>query len=459
MMGPDLPITTELLEGQLAFLMEQDAPARVTAVPGFLRALRTEPRLAVHLADLHVEAQEIGRTLQAEECEDGNSAAMLELAFEEVWQKLPRDSLPDEYSLRIGRVDELLPDVHRPFVLPFPPNSDQSTGRVSILRGVLDDLAKRAPPILRLETSGHEKMVADDRELQARARIATRSTPSVALLQLEAVENLLLNGLPYAEPYVGGERPLLRVEIVIMARGPVTYAAKESMPSMVASSLDEIGGDVERAARLLVLDLRRRLYTARSRLGVVQRFKARCEWHDRERLRQVADTAQEAGRSAENALRDEMTRYLFDQGLNPLAEAVLGTSSRADVFDPSLGPAFYVEAKQYGDRDAVEGKLKGAFRQALDTVGNLPGSGYSADEVFIVLFRRGGPRVLLPGEPFSAEGIRWHFVLVNIARASEDASQNKRNPVEFTAETLRNMLLEVGSEQLPERGTAPAASG
>lgn len=109
-----------------------------------------------------------------------------------------------------------------------------------------------------------------------------------------------------------------------------------------------------------------------------------------------------------------------------LAEAVLGTSSRADVFDPSIGPAFYVEAKQYSDGAGIESGLRAAFRQALDTVGNLPGTDYGLDEAFIVLFRRGGPRAVLPVEHITAEGLRWHFVLINIAEPSVDASKNAR---------------------------------
>jgi hypothetical protein len=56
-------------------------------------------------------------------------------------------------------------------------------------------------------------------------------------------------------------------------------------------------------------------------------------------------------------------------------------------FDASISPSFYVEAKQYIDRAGIENVLRGAFRQALDTVGNLPGSGYTVDEAFIILFR------------------------------------------------------------------------
>ena len=214
--------------------------------------------------------------------------------------------------------------------------------------------------------------------------------------------------------------------------------------------------EVHDASRLLALDLTRRLYSQRSRLGVVLRFKARCEWHDRERLRQLADdTAQ-----PEHALRDELTRYLFDAGLNPLAEAVIGTSSRADVFDPSHGSSFYVEAKQYKDGVSLPSIMRAAFRQALDTAGNLRGSGYSADEAFIVLFRRGGPRAIFPVEPIHKEGLRWHFVLVNIAEPSEDASKNLHSPVEFTAGELAELVVEAQADSArSDSGAGPPPAG
>lgn len=38
-------------------------------------------------------------------------------------------------------------------------------------------------------------------------------------------------------------------------------------------------------------------------------------------------------------------------------------------------------------------------------------------------------------------------LLINIAAAKDDASQNKATPVEFSAETLRKMLLQISAEQ------------
>jgi hypothetical protein len=441
-MGPDATYLSQMLDRQLAFLIEQEDHAVITSIPGFLQALRREPQLAIHLGDLHDEAEALGRALHIEEYDGGNPGQLLELGFDEVGSKLLSGAPVDAYLQKANAFRGLLGDFNHPFVLPFPGTSREAVGRVATLLVWLSQLAELVPSgVLQLQTSGHTGMAERNDRIQESARFHTRTDPGVALLSLEAVENLLLDSKGIAESRDDGAS--LRLQIVGSAVGPVRAAANEHLSPALTDALRPIASDVRRAARLLVLDLHRRLYTVRGRLGVVQRFKARCEWHDRERLRRLADDAQ----AAEHALRDELTLYLFDQGLNPLAETVLGTSSRADVFDPSSGPCFYVEAKQYRDGARIEKVLQAAFRQALDTVGNLSGTGYSIDEAFIVLFRRSGPRALLPTEPVAADGLRWHFVLINIAASQDDASQNKDTPVEFSADNLREILLQVRAEQ------------
>ncbi len=316
-MGPGFAYLNELLDGQLGFLLEQEDPAVITSVPGFLQALRSEPLLSIHLADLHEEAQQRGQGLLAEEHDGGNPSMLIELVLDELGTKLTPGPLADLYGRRAQTIRGLFYDLHHPFVLPFPAASREATGRVSLLLVELEKLAELAPPLLQLESAGHMTMATRNTEVQERARLRTRTDPGVALLRLEAVENVLLNDTPYAEPYAKGERAALRVEVVRSAVGLMTAAPGEFLSAGVKSGLRPIAEDVRQAAQLLVLDLRRRLYTVRSRLGVVQRFKARCEWHDRERLGRLADDVQAAGRSAEHALRDELTLYLFDQGLKP----------------------------------------------------------------------------------------------------------------------------------------------
>ena len=261
-------------------------------------------------------------------------------------------------------------------MLPLPSTSGAPLGRVSQLLSVIKKVQLgMGETVLSIESTGFQRMVARNASLQKRARLQTRSEPSVALLlRLEAAEKLALGSGTYVESAAARERPALRV-----GADPAVVEQSRTVGDAIRSPASQAGlrpvvEDVHRAAQLLVLDMRRRLYTVRSRIGVVLRFKARCEWHDRERLRRLADEAAAQGRKPEHALRDEFTLYLFDQGLNPLAEAVLGTSSAPTCSTPPRAHRFTSRPKQYRKVCllAIKTELRSAFRQALDTIGNLP---------------------------------------------------------------------------------------
>ena len=100
----------------------------------------------------------------------------------------------------------------------------------------------------------------------------------------------------------------------------------------------------------------------------MHRFKLRCEWHDRERMRAVADD-KSLGGGPEDRLTAEFARYLFDQGLSPLSKPMAG-GLQPDLLDPAA--RFYVEAKQY-DSSARRDIVK-AVAQVMDTVGRLVGA-------------------------------------------------------------------------------------
>jgi hypothetical protein len=116
------------------------------------------------------------------------------------------------------------------------------------------------------------------------------------------------------------------------------------------------------------------------------------------------------------------------------------------LFEPDVRSGFLLEAKQYADGAAIPGALRAAFRQALDTASNLPGSGYAVEEAFIVLFRRNGARAILPSEPVVADGLRWYVRIINIARPDDDASRNRRTPVEYGIDELRQLLVSAADQ-------------
>lgn len=122
-MGPDATYLSQMLDRQLAFLIEQEDHAVITSIPGFLQALRREPQLAIHLGDLHDEAEALGRALHAEEYDNGNPGQLLELGFEEIGSKVQPGAALDAYSRKAPAFRGLLGDFNHPFVLPFPGRS------------------------------------------------------------------------------------------------------------------------------------------------------------------------------------------------------------------------------------------------------------------------------------------------------------------------------------------------
>jgi hypothetical protein len=68
-------------------------------------------------------------------------------------------------------------------------------------------------------------------------------------------------------------------------------------------------------------------------------------------------------------------------------------------------------------------------------VGRLQSDAYPVSEAFCVVFRRGGPRYLLP-EWVQAEGYRVYFTLVDIAPTEESGRRQRRRPSRISEQEL-----------------------
>ena len=196
-------------------------------------------------------------------------------------------------------------------------------------------------------------------------------------------------------------------------RGPLPPNVKETMARDVARYGDYLDRFYE--------ELRLRIGTVRGKLALIMRFKGRCEWHDRDRLRLLALGAQ----APEEALTAELARWLYDHGLNPLTRA-RAAGLEPDVLDPTEAPSFYIEAKRY--RRSARSYLVRGVHQVNDTVGRLYGSAYEVHEAFYVVFREGGPRYAFPE---AIPGVGWtvYPVLIDIAEARVSGSRQTRPPV------------------------------
>lgn len=193
-------------------------------------------------------------------------------------------------------------------------------------------------------------------------------------------------------------------------------------------------------------DLRRRIGEGRALVRLVDRFKERCEWHDRDRLRELA----EGTHSKENTLTAEFARWLFDQGYSPLTRPLVG-DLQPDLLEPSH---LYVEAKRYKDAKGRRAIVQG-YWELHDGVMRTKGTKYEAREVLFLVFRESGPRYALPPEIRSG-GWTTIIRLVDIAASDQSGSRQKAEPIEIPESEF---LARPQPEVTPTRVQAPLAGG
>jgi hypothetical protein len=80
--GAGAAYLNQMLDRLLAFLIEQQDHAIIASIPGFLQGLTREPQLAIHLSDLHTEADALGRMLHVAEYDGGNPGKLPQLGIE-----------------------------------------------------------------------------------------------------------------------------------------------------------------------------------------------------------------------------------------------------------------------------------------------------------------------------------------------------------------------------------------
>lgn len=431
----------DILDRQLAYLAGLGDVDFLYTAGDFLDALTHDSQLSAHLEDLCHEIDDLGREINDREYDQGAPGKLLERIWSSLGAELDTPQL-DELTKRNAEFFDLLGDFEHPLILPLDPSRAATDGgRVARLSALVADLdIDGGTAIIDRYRRAYEALTGRQRVIHRQLLARTRTDPGVALLRLRCLA-AMSRGTADAEASSCPNDSTLTPALVVRAG-----ASWEGLFELLVEGdegLDRLTGApmlvtaMRAAANRLGLELRGRLGTTRSRLAVIERFKARCEWHDRGHLFALAE---EVTSKQESVLRNELALYLFDQGLNPVSEAALGAHSRADIFEGAGTSSFYLEAKQYSDGASLPAALRGAFRQALDTAANLGGSGYEAEEAFIVIYRRGGPRAILPTEPIVFDGLRWYLRLINIAPASEDASQNRHTPVAYETAELLEML-------------------
>jgi hypothetical protein len=468
----------ELLDRQVEFLLGQtESAAFLIQVEPFLRALRTEPRLAAYLDDLLDEV--VGIIDAMEEVDTELAAGLVDLRREFVELRPDADdsdvkppsesgSPTERLQARLGYRGTLAHFDEWAAREPEPFNADGVGGTAKTLLGILqskdaaylheveaaaahkddteanlDDDSTEGQPRTEDEQDGPgpDRLEAWRRRLgnvQRRydyavrlLRLRTRTSAGLALFKLEAVPDEL-NPPPRLLDDDGQESLSAASDHVkwMNSEGYSLFklAWQQRLDAADVGVIDNRVADLRDAVERLREDLRRRIGATRSRLALVNRFRLRCEFHDRERMLAVAADDRLPG-GPEDRLTGELARYLFDAGLSPL------TKPLADGLQPDLLDAlasFYVEAKQFAPSSA-RGDIVNSVKQVLDTVGRLRGGPYAVDEAFCVVFRRGGPYYDLPAV-LQTETYRLHLVLVDLAPATEAGRRPRDKPVQISVD-------------------------
>jgi hypothetical protein len=451
----------EILDRQHDLLQRQDGVRLILHLPRFFRFLETEPRLAAIAADLAREATETLEAFRQHECDVVRRFVPLRDEFASLAPDADDSSLSPppaddrtgallEYRLSLARFDAFARRVLEsgPDLPEFEADRVRTTAS-EVIEPVIEKIRalrwyQDVPGGLMARPEGDSRPELEDvnarmLEVQAQHRVAvttlraeTTAGGAFALMRLRYIVEELYEQLAFLQ---GEDRKwqlhLFRqrfgsLGLQVLGHHLHGYPGSELVGGNPAERLTELCVQMRSELELLCEELRRAVGTARSRLGLVHRFRTRCEWYDRDELLALAGSSP----GPEDALTARLARFLFDQGLNPLTRPLTGRLE-PDLLDPTRAPTFYVEAKQYVS-DARRELREGVW-QAHDTLATLRSGPYEVREGFYVVFRRGGPRYRFPT---SIPGEGWVLYPVLVDLAEDVGSRVTRAPAAFTLDEL-----------------------
>jgi hypothetical protein len=443
----------DLIRRQCEFLDSQQGPDYLRYLRHTWRTLMLEPRVRPLLLDMNREGLELVDAYRAHDNELVRRLRDLRTEFVRLFPDADdsslakpegRDPLLSAWARSLAHFDEIAsrPDDNhddRPITALGLDDSTRAGKLARLLRSKLQAL-----PVDAGEVGAQLSDIEQEHSFRHREFVNDRLTnPSTAVdLVIHALNQM--NRAPLLGPMSIGQ--LLNegmrrwgtgdahVEEYLYEKQP-THDARVHGENLLAT----LRPALKRIEQELLLRIGRR----RSLLTLLERYRTRCEWHDRDRLRRVAASAR---RRAEQVLTDELSRWLFDQGLTPLSKPLTG-GLQPDLLDPAK---LYVEAKRYrgahGSRDHI---VQGMW-QVHDTIARLKGTPHAVQEAFYVVFREAGPRYSLPAS-VAGEGYMVFTILVDIAPLALSGSRQRQQPILIPADQLAPR--DVPSQKVPPAAT------
>lgn len=452
MQDPEAAHLLDYLDRQAALLRDLDGDAELLVqAAALIERLEREPVLRGLLADLDAETDAAVEAWRMAEREMATRLARHAMNFEAV--------LSGAGKYEAERVRGVAQRASEPPDLPFDPRAAWPRTEIdeafTALERVRIDRTVARPEDRNFAVAG-ESFVRTQRERNHRRRamaMRIRTEPAFALLRLRDVIRVMNPPLeppeaPRVEPRypralgVGGV-----FDRYVFGEADPHDAADASIVSDIATIARD---DLER----LLVDLRRRIGAGASRLTIIRRFQTWAQWYARDRLRHVVEVARqrEGPAQVERALTEELARFLFEQGLDPLWRPRFGRLE-PDLLDPSEFGRLFVEAKQYETAAEARHAAAQGVRQTLDTAGLLVGTAHRLEEAFVVLFAVGGPRVDLPAL-VRLEGLTIRLVVVDITPWRQAGSGRRQSPVVVREADLLEVLEQLSPVDAEQGETA-----
>lgn len=433
----------ELLDRRFAFLDGLDGGAFVRELARLIELLEADSRFGAHLADLGREAEDAVRQLAQDDSRLVAEAVRL------------RDHLirvaPDSDDSDLPQLGDDQPDPNGALTFSW---FNRRLAAEHVLRPTTFGMKveNKASALLicvkakteRVDVGGRNEVRQIDDEVRAAFREQDRvqarfvdwrlTSPAVSLIAIKNLVFLALDPTGVIRDNLGHARFGFSVGVEL---GRLEFDLRKPDPAPDSKAGTELSREVEklrRHAKRVHEELRLRVGARASMVALFDRFKHRSEWHDRQRLAEMADrnVPGKKAQRREELLTAELARWLFDNGLNPLSTPVMA-DLRPDLVDPTQPFNLYVEAKQYAD-GAKPYLIKG-FRQVWDTVAGIQTTPYRVREAFFVIFRRGGPRYVFP-KTVAGDGWTTHIIVIDIASTAERGSQGASEVVRITEAEL-----------------------
>jgi hypothetical protein len=147
---------------------------------------------------------------------------------------------------------------------------------------------------------------------------------------------------------------------------------------------------------------------------IIQRYKIRCTWYDRDRLERLV---KESEGSEEEALTRDLALYLFDNGISTLYRVRRGIHEY-DLMGKQPPASIFIEVKVH---KASKNPANG-LAQLHSYLNTLESEDLSIWEVYYLVFRLGGPLYDIPWE-IPTNHRTYYPVVIDLAPSSESGSR------------------------------------